>query len=76
MNSVIEVSRDYRLFTLNPLCPTCYKIIEWRKANPHIEIPHRNSLLIRATQMEQVLLHMTHLEIVWRTKKEGGAILK
>jgi hypothetical protein len=75
MNNVITVSKEYRLITLNPLCPACIEIIEWRKRNPHYAISNPNQLLLRVTQQDLLVRHIRHLEFQW-TSKWGSTIVK
>lgn len=74
MSSVIEVSKEYRLIALNPLCPACVRIINWRNEHPEIEVKHPKSFLMGRSRI-RIMEHTSHLEIIWRGKR-GGSIVK
>lgn len=69
MNDVITVSKEYRLITLIPLCPACNEIIEWRKRNPQYAVSNPNQLLLRVTQQDLLVRHLSHLEVKWSSKE-------
>lgn len=57
------------MIALNPLCPACKEIIDWRNANPNVEIRDRDFMLLRTTRLNDLLKHVSHIEFSWNGKE-------